>query len=335
MKTASIVFLAAALAGTAALANDTSAELTTGGLVFTRNDDVEMRAEDLFISAKEIRVRYRFFNKSERDVTVHVAFPMPDVTVEHINQIMSLPTGDPVNLLGFVTHVDGKPVTTQVEQKVTAKGADHTALLRDLGVPLAPHLESTNEALNRLPAGKRDELVRLGLAEVEEFDQGRGPVKELAARWDLKTTFYWEQVFPAGKEIVIEHRYKPSVGESVMTALGISSESKEPWHADYIRKYCIEPTTLAAIERARRAAPDGNTPYSEERIDYILKTGANWSGPIGDFRVVIDKGEASALVSFCGDGIKKIGPTKFEMRKTNFTPDGNLSVLILKRLRGQ
>ena len=65
----------------------------------------------------------------------------------------------------------------------------------------------------------------------------------------------------------------------------------------------------------------------------MLKTGANWSGPIQDFRLVIDKGEASALVSFCGDGVKKISPTQFEMRKTNFTPEGNISVLILKRIR--
>jgi hypothetical protein len=47
---------------------------------------------------------------------------------------------------------------------------------------------------------------------------------------------------------------------------------------------------------------------------------------------VVDKGRADHLISFCGDGVKKIGPTQFEMRKTNFTPDGNFAVLILKRL---
>ena len=333
MKILPVAFLVAMLAGAPAFANDTTAELATGGLVFTRNDNIEMRAEDLFISAKEIRVRYRFFNTSDQDVTVHVAFPMPDVTVEHLDAITSLPTDDPVNLLGFVTRVDGKPVATKVEQKITAKGVDRTGLLRELGLPLAPHLEKTNAALNRLPAEKRDELVRLGLADIEEVDYGKGMMKELSARWSLQTTFYWEQVFPARKELAIEHRYKPSVGDSVMTALAMPSELKERWHADYIRKYCIDTATLGALDRARRAARDGNTPYSEERIDYILKTGANWSGPIKDFRLVIDKGEASALLSFCGEGIKKIGATRFEMRKADFTPEGNLSVLILRRLR--
>ena len=66
----------------AALANDSSAELTTGGLVFVRNDNVEMQSEDLRISAKEIHVRYRFFNKSDKPVTVLVAFPMPEIKVD-------------------------------------------------------------------------------------------------------------------------------------------------------------------------------------------------------------------------------------------------------------
>jgi hypothetical protein len=39
-----------------ALANDSSAELATGGLVLKKSADIEMRSEDLFISTNEIRV---------------------------------------------------------------------------------------------------------------------------------------------------------------------------------------------------------------------------------------------------------------------------------------
>jgi hypothetical protein len=60
-------------------ANDSTAELATGGLVFVRNNDIEMLSEDLFISLDEIRVHYRFLNRSDRDITVHVAFPLPDL----------------------------------------------------------------------------------------------------------------------------------------------------------------------------------------------------------------------------------------------------------------
>ena len=73
-------------------------------------------------------------------------------------------------------------------------------------------------------------------------------------------------------------------------------------------------------------------PYSELRIDYILKTGANWSGPIQNFELVVDKGSPDALVSFCGKNVKKISATQFQVQQKDFSPDGNLSVLILNKI---
>jgi hypothetical protein len=174
------------------------------------------------------------------------------------------------------------------------------------------------------------------LAEVDEFDAGKGVERHLAARWGLQTTYYWEQTFRSKVETVIEHRYRPSLGGSVQTSLGDPAEAKESWYAEYQQKYCIDKNFYAALDRARRAAksPSG-APFSEERIEYILKTGANWSGPIQDFRLTVDKGDADALVSFCGEGVKKIGPTQMEMRKTDYTPDGDLAVLILRKLPPQ
>ena len=319
-----------------ALGNDTTAELATGGLIFVTNDNIEMSTEDLFISANQVRVRYRFINKSNTDVTVLVAFPLPEVRISEPDQNISLPTEDPVNIFGFTTRVDGKPVSMQVEQRVTAVGIDRTQYLRGLGIPLAPELQSTNQALDRLPQDKWNELLRLGLAEIEEYDAGKGMEKHLSARWGLSTTFYWEQTFPAGKETIIEHEYKPSVGGSVQTDLGAPRIVKETWYADYLRKYCIDKDFLAAVEQLRQAnKSEFGPPYSEQRIDYILKTGANWSGPIKDFHLVVDKGDPASLVSFCGNGVKKTSATQFEMRKSNFSPDGNLSVLILNKISKQ
>ena len=100
-RTAPLLLISLALAVVPALANDSTAGLTTGGLIFVHNDNVEMRAEDLSISAKEVSVRYRFFNKSDKDVTVLVAFPMPEVRLDENDSNISVPTEDPVNLLGF------------------------------------------------------------------------------------------------------------------------------------------------------------------------------------------------------------------------------------------
>ncbi len=333
---AAILAIAASLVSASASANDSTAELATGGLIFVRNDNVEMRSEELTISMEQVTVRYRFFNKSDRDVTVLVAFPMPEIRISGMDDNISVPTEDPVNILGFTTAVNGKPVKTEVEQRVFALGIDRTQLLRSLNVPLAPHLRATNEALDRVPQDRWDELIRIGLAEIEEFDAGKGMERHLGARWALQTTYYWQQTFPAKTEITVEHRYLPSVGASVQTSVGEPDAMKEPWYGDYQRKYCPDKALLDAVARARKAAKsEFGSPFSEHRIEYILRTGANWAGPIADFRLVVDKGDADSLVSFCGEGVKRVGPTRFEMRATDFVPQRDLSILILKRLPKQ
>ncbi|MDQ2083462.1 DUF4424 domain-containing protein [Xanthobacteraceae bacterium Astr-EGSB] len=333
MRTSTLALIIIACGSPPALANDSSAELATGGLVFVKNDAIEMRSEDLFISAAEIRVRYRFHNRTDRDVTVQVAFPLPEIKVDHEDVNISVPTEDPVNLVGFATSADGRPVRAEVEQRVFARGVERTDMLKGLGIPLAPHLVATNEALDRLPKARWREFIDLGLAEISEYDIGKGMEKHLAARWALRTTFHWRQIFRAGAETVIDHSYKPSVGASVQTALGSPGFAKEPWFADYQQKYCIDRDFLAAVERARRSGKsDWGAPMAEERIDYVLTTGANWSGPIRDFRLVVDKGDPSSLVSFCAEGVRKIAPTRFELRRTDFVPRRDLSVLILKRM---
>lgn len=85
----------------------------------------------------------------------------------------------------------------------------------------------------------------------------------------------------------------------------------------------------AFVAAARRKRAAGYY-LSETWIDYVLVTGANWSGPIRDFRLVVDKGSADHLVSFCGEGVTRISPTQFEIRRSNYTPTRDLSVLIVR-----
>jgi hypothetical protein len=316
-----------------AAANDSTAELTTGGLVFAKTADVEMRAEDLFVSEKEIHVRYRFFNASNSDVTSLVAFPMPDIVWEGPDVNLAIPSENPENFLDFHTIADGREVAARLEQKVLANGADATPRLRALGVPLAPQLAETRTALDALPPAKQAELIAAKMATPDDYDVGKGMEHHLAPNWTLKSTFFWQQTFPAGREIIIEHRYRPSVGETVGTMLGSPDIEKQSL-AHYESAYCADKDFVAAAHRAL-SKPDAfgavSSPFFERRIAYILTTGVNWAGPIGDFHLVVDKGAPDSLVSFCGDGVKKINPTQFELRHANFTPARELHVLILYR----
>ena len=67
-----------ALAAPAA-ANDSAAQLGAGGLQLVRNDTIEVLSEDLYVSAKEVRVTYHFRNRTDAPVTYVVAFPLPTI----------------------------------------------------------------------------------------------------------------------------------------------------------------------------------------------------------------------------------------------------------------
>lgn len=297
-----------------AFANDTSAELAAGGLVITKNDAIEMRSEDLFISREAVRVTYRFVNTSGRDVTIRVAFPMPDLGgPDMFKSDVSVPVDAPANILAFATTADGKPVRTELERKALVDGVDRTAWLVANRIPLAVHLDTAAAAIGKLSKAKRDEARQLGLIDDED-----------APIWVLRSTYHWMQTFPAGKPVTIQHRYTPSVGATVGTMQGMGADTDQ----DTTRKYCVDPSIQKTLARSIHG---GESPrYTEHWIEYVLVTGGNWKKPIGDFRLTVDKGKPATLVSFCGDGVRKVTPTRFEMRKTNWRPEKDLSILFLE-----
>jgi hypothetical protein len=299
----------ALLACASALANDSTAELAAGGLVLTTSDAIEMRSEDLYVSRREIRVRYQFLNTSGRDTTVRVAFPMPAIGGPgFFDGDVSIPVEGADNFLGFTTRIDRKPVDMQIEHKALVGTQDRTAWLRANAIPLRPHADETEQALARLAPAKSREAEQLGIMDAD----GR-------PGWALHTTYHWLQRFPAGQPVEIEHRYRPSVGGTVGTLIG--SDANDP----NIARYCVDPPLVTTLRNA--AAKQRG--YRENWVDYILVTGGNWKKPIGSFRLVVDKDDPRDLVSFCGDGVRKIGPTQFELRKTNWRPTSDLSVLFL------
>jgi hypothetical protein len=93
--------------------------LAAGGLVLAKNNVIELRSEELFISPKKIIVDYIFYNRTKRDVKITVAFPQPDLDFALVDEESTdIPTDDPVNVFGFVTEVNGTAVRAQVEERV-------------------------------------------------------------------------------------------------------------------------------------------------------------------------------------------------------------------------
>ena len=323
------IFALGIAAASAALANDTTASTAAGGLVLERTDAIDMVSEDLFVSAEEIRVKYLFRNASTGDVETIVAFPMPD------RDLSKEWGGDVAFPSDFRTIVDGRPVQSTLERKAVVNGQDHTALLEQLGIPIAPDdIMDATKAMDALTATERNQLQSLGLAGDEEFSFGPEPMRHhLIPLWTVRDRYWWKQVFPAGRDLAVEHRYAPGVGGSVESPIAFKQFRDTEDTQWAIERYCMDKAFIAAVDSASSKDEMRGPGMPDRRIDYILTTGANWRSPIQRFRLVVDKGKPGNLVSFCETGVKKIGPTQFEVLHSNWRPTQDLHVLIIEPQR--
>lgn len=311
-------------------ANDSSAAFGLGGLELRQSDAISLDSEELYISAERITVKYRFTNTSDRDVETLVAFPLPPLPTD--NDFYGGDQGYPDwDELDFKTKVDGVEVPLTRVDSVTLNGQPVEARLKQLGWPLRwfDYNDETqkfnDDILVDMPKADQDKYVAEGLLKRDADNPNY-----VYPAWKTATNITRMQVFPAGKTITVEHSYKPVTGGSVAGSLEKEYRKDSlDWHRT---SFCVDEPflkTFDAIYDKKRPAGERYAPYYESWISYVLKPGANWKGPIKDFRLVVDKGKADNLVSFCGSGVRKISPTQFEMRKSNFEPTEDLQIMIV------
>ena len=313
-----------------ATANDSMAELSIGGLTFTRNADISMESEELTITPEFVTVRYVFLNQSDKPANLTVGFPLPDIDLAEADNY-AIPTTDPVNFVAFQTKIDGKPVTFTINQRAFLGEKDISARVRNAGLPILP-VGTQQSKVGELPADVRQKLIEEGLLHPAGTDASGQPLH--AASWTVRTSVVRQQSFPPGKPVTVEHRYRTSMGVSFDTVLRKSLRENAAMGEEFKRyraEYCVMDDLLRGVDRIAGGAEGNTQKLRERRISYVLKTGANWAGPIKDFRLVIDKGQPDRLVSFCLDGVKKISPTTFEVRKKDFTPERDLKILLIGR----
>ena len=103
--------------------------------------------------------------------------------------------------------------------------------------------------------------------------------------WTVRETWHWDQTFPAGRDLGVEHRYVPGVGGTAGAALASPEYRKATMGAQRAAP-TIASTPISSPRSsgwpARRARAGRLS--EERRSRYILTTGANWRSPIGDFR---------------------------------------------------
>ena len=301
-----LVLAALSIDGTTALCNDSAAELSIGGLQFTRTNDIVMDGEDLRISTDRVAVNYRFINVSGKPVTLTVAFPLPDIDLSEPDNI-ALPSNDPVNFVDFETRIDGRPAKFRIDQRAMVGGKDFSDLLAQFKLPLLP-IGNREIRTSDLPAATRERLLAEGLlVPAGTGDNGR-PFYSFG--WIVKTSAVAQ----------------PDV------SFRSSGVGRTPVQADRGQQHGHDPSQTAQTEQGAggrgRTIPEGvlrfellpagidkllddgsHKPVQERRIGYVLKTGGNWSGPIKNFTLAIDPGGRNRLVSFC-PGPLKPSPTQ-------------------------
>ena len=327
------------------LANDGFGGLTATGLQFAQTDKVRMVREDLFLSPARVEVRYRFHNDGPQSVQGEIIFPLPPISLPALHESgfalneRQLAADNPVN---FTLRIDGKAQPVQVERiavieppyeegrkaslNYDSPGKDVTALLKEQGIGLSLDPTQVSAQLARLP---QDRLKRLQEMQMVEVFAGEPPLP----LWSIVLRYHWPQSFPAGQDLVIEHSYHPAPpgGIFIWPATGKDIDS---YQQQLIRDYCIDESTQRGLVKRLHSPGKGDMAGTGMAVflDYVLTTANTWKGPINTFHLTIDKGKADNILSLCIDGLRKTGPTRFEMEQNNFTPHGDLRLMIVSPL---
>lgn len=321
-------------------ANDGFGGLSATGLHFDQTDAIAMETEDLFISPDRIRVTYTFRNLTDAEVTGEVIFPLPPISLQALmTSDFNIHEGDRENLVNFTATVNGQDVPLSIDRiavieppwdetrplsaQYDTPGTDVTAALRAANLPLTIDIKSLTDALFIKSAAERADLTATGLAEFYDGDPAQDIPAEVWPLWSIVLRYHWTQTFPAGQTLTISHEYenRPPGGLFYW-----QHPQTEEWADDYTARYCIDDGTSRAI--AKRLAP-GDGMGSAYFLSYVLRTANSWAGPIGTFRLTLDKGAVENVISLCASEIQKTGPTTFVIEKTDYAPDRDLEILIV------
>ena len=331
-----------------ASANDFNSELGAGGLVLVKSNSISMEREDLFLSEKEVRVRYEFRNITSSPVITRVAFPMPEMphmnsggpttSAGEYNIAFPFPVTNP-NFLNFKAWVNNRPIKPELEiRALLPNGRDISSELMNIGgmaLMMRPGLfgnEEFNDEYGPIDINTRLSLKKLNaFVEVPEYEGYNLP-------WTVHVTYHWEQQFPPGITI-IEHHYKPLVGGGFL-AFDTQGEIIISGMENYKKNFCIDEPLSRSLkkyaQKNNRRLEDTQAYGSVLIMRYILQTARSWHGPIGTFHLTI-QGETktdrlnNTLISLCTDlPLRRTAKQRFETIVENYIPNADLRILFIK-----
>jgi hypothetical protein len=281
------------------------------GPVFDLPAGMSVERLEVHISFYSVRLAYVF--KSRRHQTVHFSFAMPDMPVDAGEDIAALDKDSetaglaadtqPANYMGLSVHVDGKKLVPGGHGRALLDGKDVTRQLLDAGVPLL--------------SGPDGSAWRHLTPEVQAKLEAGGLISLDAAAWTYQADFEWDQPFEPG-ETRVEVSYATLA--DYWSDITVDHFPEIAPGGSATRAYCIDD----AVRRAFFRKPFSYDIYT---VTHLTAPSGGWRGPVGRYRLVVDKQHPTDLVAFCPLEARKISPTTFEWTAANFTQGSQTGVL--------
>ena len=350
--------------GTPVFANDSEGGRTaTGGLEFLQNDHVRIKSEDLFISEEIIRVEYTYENTHSEEVEIQVAFPIQldcsdgvhatlvDECIKRLD-FNTWVNGEKISWLPYIgsnVHYGNLCMRLWLQRNQIFDKYGYCFS----GVSGQSVFDNSDCSTENPDLSDAD---RFHVSEIRIIEQENScsaapvilPVNPFESTEVINAEDYVSiirtQAFPANSLTKVVHEYRPDVGRGI------------PWHGwqeppQLYSKADWEPvpddlgqfqsrfgcTSLAeynsAIQIWENIDIEGSAPHHEasywllyeSRLRYVLVTGANWSGPIEQFRLEIDT-KNRQIINTCFDGLQRVSDTSLVFEATNYVPTQNLDV---------
>lgn len=315
-----------ALAIGGAQANDSAAKISAGGIVLEKTDNVRMVSEDLYVSKDLVKVRYVYENITNAPQDLTVAFPLPKIAAEDVPYSYSRHFEN-TDFIDFSTKIDGDNVEPREIVVIRSQdGRNVTEFFKNKGLPLGPfnalwsyNLENDYDNIKMITLSQ--DLREEGLLIQDEDGYDR-------RAWSTEIYFVWQYRFEPGKQVTVDHQYTPITGGQFF--LGDVTYDGWSFKKDFQKEFCASESEWTALEKI---AGKQQTPLIVD-LGYILQTGNNWAGPIGQFKLTIDKSDPRNIVTLCWDGkLTKIAPTQFQFEASNFTPKQDIVMAVTQGWR--
>ena len=274
---AMLVFVGVCFSARRVGANDSFAEVAAGGIRFLNHTEIVLQREVLTIREDKVEVSYWFFNPTDKDITVPVAFPL----LRHPfnpGYMAPSPTYD------FSVTADGRPQGFKTITEAQLEGRNVTAEVQRAGLPLVDFRgwdgrDRENPFLRLSPAVRKQLVTRGLLDEAEAF-----PL------WTASVTCVWDQLFRAGRITEVRPTYTPQTGKHFF--------GLEPADHGWSTAHFVAGCTPSIEEAVRPESQDGM--IFQTWVAYTFTTTNNWKTPIGEFTLVVIKKRDETVV-VCSD----------------------------------